>query len=589
MGFGTQARQFLAIGWVCAAVALGLGIAALGVGGPSFSRPGLSPALIAVALGAGWLLVLAGSLRPAGVSHPARGPLLLVAGFAWFAAEAANPDGAAPVVFSLGLLLRNAWPALIAHAALLGVSFGVSGRVRLALGGLAYLTNLGLLGLLPTIAFDPAASRCTLCPTNVFAVWSDPALVASATRLGFLVQACWVAAVATVIVTAVWRGSRTERRREAILVAGTIAALAGVAIEGVASISRAALSNDRLDIALWTAQGAGLMALAIGTIGRWNRGRQTRQRVARVALDVVASPVAGELAGALGKILDDSTLEVLYALDDGRLVDSAGEIRLQRPADDKSTEVLRDGRTLAILVHRADLADDPARMSDAVAAARLALENERLLAQSHARMTELRTSRSEVVAAAAAERRRLERDLHDGSQQRLLALAIELAIVREHAATDGGPGRHVDAVAKGLESEVRAALADLRELAHGIVPRALADDGLGPAIEELAERSRIPLDIRAMPSARLPQAIEAAAYLVILRTTQDAVVRRASVAAFIIDDRLVIELELEVTGPLPESLLVELGDQSGALGGKIVSIGPTSGRATVRTEIPCAS
>ncbi len=169
------------------------------------------------------------------------------------------------------------------------------------------------------------------------------------------------------------------------------------------------------------------------------------------------------------------------------------------------------------------------RITDAVDAARLALENERLHAQSQARLVELRNSRAQIVAAAEAERRRLERDLHDGSQQRLLAFAIDLAIARQRAS--GAPLATDDGEVAALEYEVRAALGDLRELAHGIIPRALADDGLGAALEELAERSAIPIELVAVPDGRLDRAVEAAAYIVVARATGDPAVRRASIDA----------------------------------------------------------
>ena len=153
------------------------------------------------------------------------------------------------------------------------------------------------------------------------------------------------------------------------------------------SIPRGLLSNDPVDLALWSVAALALVAVGGGEAAGWIRRRQTRQRVARLALELAAAPAAGELASALGRELGDPTLEVLYPLDDGRLLDAAGGTRAA-PSDPSrgTTHVRRGGAPVAVLVHRADLAHDGGRIADAVDAARLALENERLHAQSQARL-----------------------------------------------------------------------------------------------------------------------------------------------------------------------------------------------------------
>ena len=325
------------------------------------------------------------------------------------------------------------------------------------ISAVAYITNLGMLGIVPTLAFDPVTSRCSQCPPNLLALASDPGLVAGATRLGFGLQAVWVVGALALIGWRIARASATERRRTAAVEVPAAIALAAAGLEGVYSIPRGLLSNDPVDIALWSVAALALVPIAAGEAAGWLRRRQTRQRVARLALELAAAPGAGELAAALGRELGDPTLEVLYPLDDGRLVDAGGVSRAA-PADGVrgTTHVRRGGAPVAVLVHRADLARDGERIAGAVDAARLALENERLHAQSQARLLELRTSRAQIVAAADAERRRLERDLHDGSQQRLLAFAIDLAIARQRAS--GASTATDDGEVAGLESEVRAAL-----------------------------------------------------------------------------------------------------------------------------------
>ena len=146
-----------------------------------------------------------------------------------------------------------------------------------------------------------------------------------------------------------------------------------------------------------------------------------------------------------------------------------------------------------------------------------------------------------------------------------------------------------DGEVAALESEVRAALDDLRELAHGIIPRALADDGLGAALEELAERSAIPIELVAVPDGRLDRAVEAAAYIVVARATGDPAVRRASIDASLAHGRLIVDLGLDITGEIAGSTLVDLEDRCGAVDGTMeVGVLP-DGRTRIRAEIPCVS
>ena len=168
-----------------------------------------------------------------------------------------------------------------------------------------------------------------------------------------------------------------------------------------------------------------------------------------------------------------------------------------------------------------------------------------------------------------------------------MAFAIDLAIARQRAS--GASSSADDREVAALETEVRAALEDLRELAHGIIPRALADDGLGAALEELAERSAIPIELVAVPDGRLDRAVEAAAYIVVARATGDPAVRRASIDASVADGRLIVDLVLDVTGEIAGSTLVDLEDRCGAVDGTMeVGVLP-DGRTRIRAEIPCVS
>ena len=588
---GPRSIQVVVLVVLAIGVMVGLGTAWLAWLATSFSRAAASQLTLGLMCAAGWSLLFAGAItlwRQGGLTM---GLALIAAGFAWFMSEWVNPGSAPAVVFTIGLVSANAWPALLAHAVLdRGSPAAESPRARRLVVAVAYIANLGLLGILPTLAFDPVTSRCSLCPDNLLAIGSNPGLVAGATRLGFVIQAAWVLGAIALIGSGLVRATVTERRRKAAVAVPAAIALAAAGLEGVYSIQRGLLSNDPVDTAMWTVAAVALVALSAGEAAGWWRRRQTRQRIAHLALELAAAPAAGELAPALGRELGDSTLEVLYPLDDGQLVDGAGVARAAPDYPTRiTTHVRRGGALVALLVHRADLASDGERIAGAVDAARLALENERLHAQSQARLLELRKSRTQIVSAADAERRRLERDLHDGSQQRLLAFAIDIAIARQRASGTGASIAVEDGEVVALEGEVRAALEDLRELAHGIIPRALADDGLGAALEELAERSAIPIKLVAVPNGRIDRAVQATAYILVARATGDPAVRRASIDVSLVEGRLVVDVGLDLRGEIDASTLVDLEDRCGAVDGTMEFSGLPDGRRRIRAEIPCGS
>ena len=213
------------------------------------------------------------------------------------------------------------------------------------------------------------------------------------------------------------------------------------------------------------------------------------------------------------------------------------------------------------------------------------LENERLHAIQLARMAELRQSRADIVAAAEAERRRIERDLHDGSQQRLVGLAFELRLAREAAAAtdDRAAAERLDAA----EASVRDALAELRELARGIYPRALSDQGLGAALEDLADAADIPVRLTASTSRRFDQRLEATAYQVAAESVRAGVLTRAAIQLNGSDDR--IALEIHGRGPGPSAATrSDLEDRVLALDGTLEFGGDDDDRWIV-VELPCAS
>jgi len=217
------------------------------------------------------------------------------------------------------------------------------------------------------------------------------------------------------------------------------------------------------------------------------------------------------------------------------------------------------------------------------AAARLALENERLQAEAWSQLEDLRASRGRIIQSGDAERRRLVRDLHDGAQQRLvtLSLALRLARTRLGSGIDPALAERIDKA----EGELRSALADLRELAQGIFPVILAEEGLSAAVEALAEAGSVPLEITELPDERLGSSAEAAAYFVVSEAVRQAAASKLKVSAVRCDSRLVVEVE----GDGARVEIIGLQDRVGALDGSVTVVRGPAGRATIRAEIPCES
>ena len=231
------------------------------------------------------------------------------------------------------------------------------------------------------------------------------------------------------------------------------------------------------------------------------------------ALLAPRAPASGPVRELLAESLGDRSVAIAYWLPDREaFVDEAGRpVALPEPGSGRAwTAVEQDGRRVAAIVHDAALDTSPELVEAAAAASSLAIDNERLKADLRARVEDLRVSRLRIVEAADEARRRIERDLHDGAQQQLLALALELRVLRS-SISDPEAGPLVDGLAVRLE----AALRDLRELARGIHPAILTRSGLDPAIASLAERSPVPVDVQSAIDGRLAPAVEAAAYFVV--------------------------------------------------------------------------
>ena len=265
----------------------------------------------------------------------------------------------------------------------------------------------------------------------------------------------------------------------------------------------------------------------------------------------------------------------------------AGRSIPEAPAGRGSTPIVRDdGEVLAVLIHDpALLAEDPGLVEAVGSVARMALENERLSAQVRAQLEEVRASRERIVEAADAERRRVERDLHDGAQQRLTALAIRLQTSRSDVP-------EAAALLDEATGELQAAIAEVRDLARGVHPTILTELGLAAAVDALAERAPIRVDVD-IPDGRMPDPVEATAYFVVAEALTNvaryAEATSAQVRATEDGERLVVTVTDDGRGgadPTRGSGLRGLADRVAAARGLLDVVSQPGAGTTVRVELP---
>ena len=267
---------------------------------------------------------------------------------------------------------------------------------------------------------------------------------------------------------------------------------------------------------------------------------------------------AETLRWTLAEAFGDPSLDVAFP-DAGAWVDSHGRpLTLPRPGNGRAVSRVRDnGRTVAAIVYDAALRTRPELVQAGVAMARVVLDNQRLAAEAAASLREVRRSRARIAASGERERRRIERDLHDGAQQRLVALRIELELAEELVLRDPGRGA---ARLRELEQEVDDALEELRTLAHGVYPPLLSGRGLPDALSAAAARSTIPVKLEARALARYPPEIESAVYFCVLEALQNVLKHAADTR------QILIRLDGSVAGEL---LFSVHDDGTGAPGGVI--------------------
>ncbi|MFC5004091.1 sensor histidine kinase [Dactylosporangium cerinum] len=549
-----------------------------------------SPWLAVAALTPGLLLILIGSATVVLRTLGRIGALAVLSGIGWLApiwvgwqTETATVPGAA-LVRSLGMVVVPLLMPVVLHVTLAYPGGRLPAAAARLLVGTGYAAA-AIAGVGRALCYDPFLDQhCwSNCTTNVLLVHNSPALARVFGAFGLWTA---VATGLSAVGAVVWRLVRASPVGRATLWPALVPA-AAVALGEVASagaiLDNPAESPFRQPFAmLYLLRGAALTLLAAGLAGSLLRAHRRRSAVTRLADDLGAAPSLGSLRSVLAETLGDNRLRVAYWLPDaGRYVDAAGQAFETGPGRDRAvTSVRRGGEPVAVIVHDRAL-DDGRRLEREIgAAARLAIDNERLRAAMLAELEGLRAARVRILETGDRARRQTERDLHDGAQQRLLAVTYELRLARAdaEAAGDGRLAAELD----GAVHEAQAALAELREIAQGIYPTILDEAGLGPALATVADSAQVAVDIGDVPAERLPEQVERVAYFTVREAVQ-AAARHGQDAMSVDIRRAPGKLVVTVDG-VPVEAYHHVADQVGALGGQFAVEGDR-----LRAEIPCDS
>jgi signal transduction histidine kinase len=553
-----------------AALALRTAHAAPEIGYGNWSSGGATELLLP---GLAALAVALESLR----RHPRdRSALLLaMAALASFLPELSLPGTRPAIAFTVALALAWTTPPLVTHLALRYPSSGLSTFAR-SVQATGYIAVVVALGVVPTLFFDRVQAGCGQCATNVILVHPSTRLQTMFEQIGIGLTIAWVVGSLALILYRLARATPAARRLLWPVLVPAAVLVACFGVELALSLRRGYLSTGELDRRLWLAGQLALVAVVLGFLARWLHTRRAQALLARDLIELSNPSAPVTLAERLSVVLGDRSLELAYAIGEpSRLVDARGTPVELTPQAGRAITVLP--KSQATLRHREGLLDDPTLVAEIARAARLALANERLRADARARVALLQASRKRIVEAADNERQRIERNLHDGAQQRLVALAVALRAAR-------GEDGDQPALLDKAQAEVMSALDELRVIARGIYPAVLAELGFATAIEALAETAPVPLKVGDLPRERLDPVVEATAYFVAAEIVHDPAVGRVRIGGRRDGNTLFLTVGTDAT----TGDLTRLYDRVGAAGGTIRRQ-LLAEEVVFEVEMPCGS
>ena len=518
------------------------------------------------------------------------GLLMCAVGFAWFLAALTESND--PAFFTIGAYLSPLYVVLVIHMVLAfpGGRLETRGARTIAIAGYV----VGLVVTIPFFLLGGEVDAGEDVPDNAFEIVDEPGLANVFLTLTLLGAVVLAGATVAVLLRKRRLATPPQRRAQAPMLWTALTVMSALALS---FLGDAAGLPDAVVAAFSYAAFAAFAVLPFAFLTGLVRTRYSRAGAVGGLIERLNAPdTRVSLREALADALGDPTLQLVYWRPSaGHYVTFAGH-RADVPQTGSGrtvAEVERDGKRVGAIVYDGALGDDPSLVRAAAAAAALQLENERLEAELRARVEELQSSRARLVEISMFERRRLERDLHDGAQQRLVALSLQLGMARRKVQDDPVTGARLLDEAR---SELDRALEELRELARGIHPAILTDRGLEPAVQALAARAPLPVDVEAMPDDRLPAAVEAAAYFVVAESLTNvakyANAEHASVRVGREDGFAVVEVSDDGVGgadPAAGTGLRGLADRLAALDGRLEVHSPPGGGTVVRANIPCST
>ncbi len=566
-------------------LAVGLGVL-FGVSGLVFKAQDSSHSAVDTVLGGagGFLFLAVGALAHARRPANQVGLLMVLVGAGFFAEDLQLSR--TPWVCTAGVPLTRASSGFVVHLVLAFPTGRLASRAQRLLAAATYAT---VFGLAPVAAlFIDTRLRADPTP-NLLLIAGHTPLARTLNQIEESIGAAIAAGVLVVLVRR-WQAAGPPLRR--VLAPVFLTGLLG----GAATLTGGVLGSTHplRSTFLWVYWVA-FCLLPLGFLAGVLRIQLGRTAVGDLLGQLREPLSAADLQRLLARSLGDPSLQVGYWRPDAdAFVDGDGR-PLRLPEDDPQRAVWpveRDGRRVAALIYDPALREDPHRLDAVAVAAGLALDNQRLAAEVCAQLAEVRASRVRIVAAADAARRRLERDLHDGAQQQLVAARLLLRLAQQRL--DGTIDEQTDALLARSADGLDAAMNELRELARGIHPAVLTTAGLLPAVRALTEKT--PLDVRLTTTAvpRLNPAVEATGYFVVAEaltnTLKYAHADHIRISVEYIDGRLRIEIADNGIGGADITAgtgLSGLRDRLAALDGTLTVHSPAGHGTTVCALLPC--
>lgn len=576
---------------LAAAIAAAGGVAcALSIAAPAFHGLPLHPLAQAIHGGVAAAYIGAGVIALLRRPGNATGPLMAAVGFLWLLQDLYWIW--APLPVTIASAYERLYQAALANLALVFPAGRFPGRFeRRAMAGI-YAWTLGN-NLVRMLFYDPRFEGCAGCPRNLLKVTDNETgyhVVDHISTYGSLVVIIFAAVL---IVRHWWRATRAARH-----VMAPVLWMVGPAVTFILGLEL----NDAVEFSAETQHviidylPAGLAVLPIGFLIGLLRTRLAYAQVGALLPELTTQVAPGRVRAALAATLRDPDLALLYWSPAGQAyVDLDGQVREPVAGPGRAVSSIEgESGPLAVMIVDKIALDEPELLRAAVAMARLALENERLHAEVRSQLVQLRSSTARIVEAGQYARRRIERDLHDGAQRRLLALSMTLGRARTRA--DVNSDSELRAFLDRAAEDLQQAITELRELARGIHPMLLTQEGLASALRALAERAPLPVEVSA-PAQRLPDPVEATAYFFVSEAVTNAA-RHSGASAVWVDaavdgGELTVRVRDDGIGGVEENAagdgsgLLGIRDRVIAVGGRMTIASPAGAGTTLVARLPC--